>query len=461
MSYDVVVIGAGPGGYVAAIRARQAGAAKVALVEKGHAGGTCLNMGCIPSKALIAAAHRLEQIRHAADFGIDGIDPNALRLDVARLMQRKDGIVSGLRTGVGALLKGHGVEVLQGTARIPKAGAVAVNGQTLETRAIIIATGSVVRALPGVAFDGTRIVSSDHLLSFTAVPKRLAIIGGGVIGCEFATMMAAFGAAVTVIEAQPHLLPLEDAVVGQTLARFFQKRGIVVHTGVGVESVRAADDAATVTLADGTAVTADQVLVAIGRRPCTDGLGADELGLLDDKGFVVVDAQMKTQVNGIYAIGDVVGGYALAHVASAEAEVAVRNCLGQPVTMTTHAIPRPVFTLPEVCCVGATERQLREQAIAFTTGRFAYAGLSKALCDGTRDGSMAVYADASGYVLGGYVIGEQASDLAQQLALAIQHGMTAGQFAETICSHPTLSELVKEGVEDSYGHAVHKAGARR
>ncbi|MBI4237949.1 MAG: dihydrolipoyl dehydrogenase [Deltaproteobacteria bacterium] len=460
MSYDLIVVGAGPGGYVAAIRARQYGAERVAVVEKGHAGGTCLNVGCIPSKALIASATRLEAVRHAATFGVQGVDPAALGINVAALMERKNKIVTMLRGGVEQLLKGHGVELIRGTASIPAAGQVVVNGDTLAAKNIIIATGSTWRTLPGLPIDGTTVVVSDHMLEWQHVPARLLIIGGGIIGCEFASMMQSFGAAVTLVEATESLLPGEDLVIGRTLARSFAKRGITVHTGTTVEQLETTNGAAA-TLANGTRVEADRVLVSVGRKPYTEGLGAEALGLLNERGFIPVDAGMQTTVPGIYAIGDVVGGMMLAHVASAEAEVAVKNCLGGHVTMDYHAVPRPVFTTPEVCAVGETEKGLQAAGVRYKTGRFTYAAVGKALCAGETDGAAQVYTDENGVLLGGHVIGAEATDLGQQLCLAIQQRLSVEDVAHTIFSHPTLSEVVKEAVEDAAGFAVHKVGPKR
>lgn len=460
MSYDLIVVGAGPGGYVAAIRARQYGAERVAVIEKGPAGGTCLNVGCIPSKALIASAARLEAVRHAAAFGVDGVDATQLRINVATLMERKNKIVTMLRGGIEQLLKGHGVELIRGAAQIPAAGQVAVNGTILETKNIIIATGSTWRTLPGLPIDGTTVVVSDQMLEWQQVPARLLVIGGGIIGCEFASMMQTFGSAVTLVEATESLLPGEDLVVGRTLSRSFAKRGIAIHTGTTVEQLEAGHGAVA-TLANGTRVEADRVLVAVGRKPYTEGLGAEALGLVNERGFIPVDAHMRTPVAGIYAIGDVVGGMMLAHVASAEAEIAVKNCLGGTVTMDYHAVPRPVFTTPEVCAVGATEKGLQAAEVRYKTGRFTYAAVGKALCAGETDGSVQVYTDEQGILLGGHVIGAEATDLAQILCLAVQQRSSVEDVAHTIFSHPTLSEVVKEAVEDAAGFAVHKVGPKR
>lgn len=455
MSYDLIVIGAGPGGYVAAIRAKQWGMGRVAVVEKGHVGGTCLNIGCIPSKTMIASAQRIEQLRHAETLGVTGVDTNNIGINVAALMARKGKVISTLRGGVEQLLKGHGVELLRGTAKIRGAGEITIEGIARAAKQIIIATGSSWRTVPGFDIDGTQVVVSDHMFDWEAPPQHLLIMGGGVIGCEFASMMRAFGSQVTIVEVLETLIPGEDPIIGKTLARAFTKKGIAVHTGTKITSL-ARGAAVTATLSNGETIVADKALIAVGRRPYTDDLGADELGILDDHGFVRVNERMATAVGGIYAIGDVIGGAMLAHVASFEGEVAVRNCLGQEASMSYHAVPRPIFTLPEICAVGATEAELQAQGITYRTGRFGYQGLSKAICVGETEGAMTVYADEHGYILGGHIIGAEATDLAQQLCLAVQHGMTIAQVAETIHAHPTMSEIVKEAVEDAAGHAVHK-----
>lgn len=459
MSYDIVVIGAGPGGYVAAIRAKQGGAKNVALIERDAVGGTCLNRGCIPSKALIASATRLEHVRHAEKMGISGV--GQVGVNVAALMQRKNQVVTTLRGGVEQLLKGHGVEVLRGTGCITAPGRITVDGKELETKNIIIATGSSWKSLPNIPVDGEAIVVSDQMLEWDAVPQRLGIVGGGIIGCEFASMMQTYGAKVTVIEAAATLLPGEDPIVGRTLGRLFTKRGIEVFAETTATSVERTGNTVTLQLSNGETREVDKLLVAVGRRPYTEGLGAGELGLVNERGFIDVDDRMATKVPGIYAIGDVIGTLMLAHVASTEADIAVRNCLGETAHMSYHAVPRPIYTNPEVCGVGATELELQKKGITYRTGRFAYAAVSKALCDGETEGSMAVYAGADGKVLGGYLIGAHATDLAQELCTAVQHGLTAHQVAETIVSHPTYSEIIREAVEDVDGRAVHKVAPKR
>lgn len=462
MTCDLIVIGAGPGGYGAAIRAKQQGAARVVLIEKSHAGGTCLNVGCIPSKTLIATAQRMEHLKHAAQLGISGVASEQLSVNVPALMERKNKIVNGMRGGIEQLLKGHGVELMKGAGHIDAPGRVSINGETLETKNILIATGSTWRTLPSLPIDGNVVCVSDHMIEWSEVPKSLLIVGGGVIGCEFATMMAAFGTQVTIVEFAETLIAAEDAVVGRTLARFMGKKGVTIHTGTTVTDLSVSGTSATATLSNGQTVSADKVLVAVGRQPFTENLGAKELGLVNERGFIDVDTGMRTKVAGIFAIGDVVPTLALAHVASAEGDVAATNALGGNAQMHYHAVPRPIFTLPEACGVGRTEKELQTAGVNFKTGRFNYAAVSKAMCSGETDGSLQVYADAdSGKILGGHIIGAEAVDLGQQLCIAVANELTVSDIGHTIFSHPTLSEIVKEGIEDAVGLAVHKVGPKR
>ncbi|MBI2346226.1 MAG: dihydrolipoyl dehydrogenase [Deltaproteobacteria bacterium] len=449
------------GGYVAAIRARQHGAS-VALVEKENLGGTCLNRGCIPSKALIAGARRLESVRKAAAMGIEGIPADGVRVNVAALMDRKNRVVTTLRGGVEQLMKGHGVEVVRGAGRLKAPDVVTVDGRELNAKAVIIATGSAWRSLPDIPVDGERIVASDHLLNWTEVPARLGIIGGGIIGCEFASMMQTFGAKVVMVEAAATLLPGEDPIVGRTLARLFTKRGMEIFTETTVGEVRRQGATVAMQLSNGQTREIDVLLVAVGRRPYTDELGIAELGIVNERGFVTADERMATPVGSVFAVGDVIGHSMLAHVASAQAEVAVQNALGGEAAMSYHAVPRPIYTDPEVCGVGATEGELQAKGVAYRTGRFSLAAVSKTLCDGeSPDGSMTVYADPDGCLLGGHLISPHATDLAQSLCVAIQNRLTVKDMMTTIYSHPTYSELVKEAVEDVEGRAVHKVTVKR
>ena len=462
MAFDLAVIGAGPGGYVAAIRASQLGA-KVALVERGEVGGVCLNRGCIPTKAMIACAHALENARHAADFAVT-LPAGSPSVDMRTVHARQQEIVAKLRGGISQLLKGRGVEVIRGTAAFTAPGKIAVDGSAIEATNILIATGSTWIDLPNLATDGTAIVTSDEALGWSALPASVAIVGGGVIGCEFACMLRSFGAAVTVVEATPSILPPVEKAISRVLARAMKGQGIEVLTGITVGSARAESGVVRYTLSNGEEKTAEKMMVAVGRRPLTKGLNLEAANVaLTERGFIKVDAHFKTSAANVSAIGDVVGHPMLAHAASAEGIAAVETLFGKGGAHGYDAAscPSPIFTSPEIGAVGATSEELTAKGIAFTTGRFAYAASGKALCDGDPDGQALVHAGADGKILGAHIIGREATTMIAEAALAMRQGLTVGDVAATIHAHPTLPEVFAEACEDAMGLAIHKAASRR
>ncbi|PIR16237.1 MAG: dihydrolipoyl dehydrogenase [Deltaproteobacteria bacterium CG11_big_fil_rev_8_21_14_0_20_49_13] len=466
MTYDLAVIGAGPGGYVAAIRAAQLGL-KTVLIEKEHVGGTCLNRGCIPTKSVVAVAERFKE-RDPAEFGIEGVDSAKAAVNMAKVVERKDKIVAGLRVGIGQLLESNKIDLITGAASFASKDELKVvdpagNELPVTSRDVIIATGSIWREIPGLKTDGKFVITSDEMLDLKALPKRLVIVGGGVIGCEFASIMNIFGVDVSIVEMTDQLLPTEDAAISRQLSMSFKKRGIKIFTkatvteaGKGIVKLSTVDN-----------LGADLVLVSIGRRPFTDGLGIEAAGVETQKGFILTDDKMRTNVPNIYAIGDVAvpgaKGFkpALAHVASKEGMVAVTNIKGEhAAVMNYNVVPRPIFTIPEIGCVGATEKELKNNNVKYKTGRFSYAALSKAVCDSATNGLLQVYSDEVGHILGAHCMGNHASDICAEASLAMETGLNVRDIERTIHAHPTYSEIMMEACEDVEGHAIHKAGGR-
>ncbi|MBM4465211.1 MAG: dihydrolipoyl dehydrogenase [Chloroflexi bacterium] len=463
--YDMVIIGGGPGGYVAAIRAAQLGA-KVALVEKDRVGGTCLNRGCIPTKALVRSVEALQLVDKAPSFGVIVEEP---AFDFARIMAHKDEVVARLVGGVEGLLKAYKVEVVSGMATIPKPGLVLVkpasgalsptsNLQPLTSKNIIIATGSVPARPPIAGLDAPGVLTSTEVLELAEMPDSLAVIGGGVIGLEFASIFHALGTRVTVLEMLPTLLPTVDGELARRYKSHLQQAGVEVHLQAQVEGIRPKGDGLVVRVADsGEAVEAEKVLIATGRVPYTEGLGLEELGVQRERGAIVVDEHMATNVPGIYAIGDVTGGIMLAHLASRQGEVAVENILGRPVAMDYRAVPNCVFTLPEIAGVGLTEEEAKAEGLDYQVARFPFSASGRALTIGETTGLVKLICESeSGRVLGMHIMGPQASDLIAEGTLAIQIGATARDIAQTIHAHPTLPEAIMEAAKAAaFGQAIH------
>jgi len=445
--FDVVVIGGGPGGYVAAIKGAQMGG-KIALVEGDALGGTCLNIGCIPTKALVHCATTYLDAKRGSEFGVEARD---VTLNMEAVMAHKRNTVQQLVSGVEKLLEGNGVTVYKGWARIPAPGKVEVSledgsTETLEAKNIVIATGSKHFTLP---FLQGHAVTSDDLLELDYVPGRLCIIGGGVIGIEFACIFSAFGSEVTVIELLPSILPNTDQEIARRLALLLRRRGIKIHTNTQVTEVRREGEIEMVLAKakDGSEVRfeADLVLSAVGRVPNFGGIDLDALGVEYDKKGIKVDGRMATNVPGIWAIGDVVGRTQLAHGASAEGITAMKNIFGIPKIMDYSAIPACVFSIPECASVGYTEQEAKRQGLQVTVSKFPFGANGKALSMGATDGLVKVLADsATGKVVGMHVLGAHADDLVHLGSMAVQLGLGADRLQELIYAHPTLSEAVLE-----------------
>ncbi|SEH28914.1 dihydrolipoyl dehydrogenase [Magnetospirillum fulvum] len=464
-SFDLVVIGGGPGGYVAAIRAAQLGLS-VAIVEKRPTlGGTCLNVGCIPSKALLTASHHYHTAAHG--LGAFGVKVAGVELDLPAMMAHKDKVVADNTKGIDFLLKKNKI------TRILGAGSLAGNGQvtvtapdgavsTVAARAIVLATGSEVTPLPGLTIDEEVFVSSTGALALPQVPKRLVVIGGGVIGLELGTVWSRLGSEVTVVEYLDRILPFHDLEVSKTMTRLLGQQGMSFKLATKVVAGERKGAGAVLTLepaAGGAAETleADIVLVAIGRRPYVEGLGLETAGVdLTKRGFVKIDGSFRTSVPGIYAIGDVVGGAMLAHKAEEEGVALAEILAGQHGHVNYEAIPSVVYTWPEVASVGRTEEQLKEAGIAYSVGKFPFLANGRARSMNDTDGFVKILADAAtDQVLGAHIIGPNAGDLIAEIVLAIEFGAAAEDIARTCHAHPTLSETVKEAALAANGRAIH------
>jgi len=452
--YDLIIIGGGPGGYVAAIRAAQLGM-KVALVEKDELGGTCLNRGCIPTKAYFQNAQVMHTLGRLQQFNIDVDTP---RFDMAGALERKNRIVNGLVTGIGGLLKANAVEVIKGEARLTGKGCLSVGTELYTAARILVASGSLPLRLSLAGSDDKRVLTSDEILMIDQVPERLVIIGGGVIGIEFACIFNALGSQVSIIEYQPDILNLLDQELVKRMTVYLKKQKITLYTGSSVQSIEANSQEVTVKASGKKgelAVTTDLVLMAAGRRPASSGFGLEELGVATERGFIKVDADYQTNVAGIYAIGDIIGQPMLAHVASEEGIVAVERMQGLGSEVPYHAIPSCIFSIPEIATVGKSEEEAKAQGIPYTSGKFLFAASGKAMAMGETDGFVKVIANQEGIVIGVHIIGPHASDLIQEASLIVRHHLTIDQVAETVHPHPTLGEALLEAVLDAGGRALH------
>ena len=454
--YDLTVIGGGPGGYVAAIRAAQLGLS-VALVERAELGGVCLNRGCIPTKALLASARLFESVGRGDQFGVTvaGATP-----DVPAMHRRKDAVVARLRSGVETLLAKRGVAVYVGEGTIVEPGRVDVRGAdgaaTLKSRSVVVATGSTALVPAAFPYDGQVVLTSREALAATELPDSILVIGAGAVGCEFACFYSALGVRVTLVEMLPEVLPGDDPSAGRVLRAVFRRRGVDVRVGTKVEAIEVRGRRAATSLADGDVVETAAVLLAMGRRPSVDAGGLGELGVVTEGGAVKVDDRMATSVEGVYAIGDLVGGWLLAHVASREGIVAASQAAGRDVRMDYRSVPRCTFTWPEVASVGMTEDQASACGRRVKVGRFPFAASGKAAAEGEATGFVKILAEEStGVVVGGVVVGPHASDLIHELGLAIEVGVPVDRLANMIHAHPSLAEAVMEAAEAVDGMSVH------
>jgi dihydrolipoamide dehydrogenase len=464
--FDLVVIGAGPGGYVAAIRAAQLGM-KVACVDKrGTLGGTCLNVGCIPSKALLQSSEKYEEAKHS--LAEHGVTVGGVKLDLKTMLGRKDKVVDGLTKGIAFLFKKNKIEEVHGTARITAVGEITVDltegdSRVLKANKILIATGSDSTPLPGVEIDEQKIVTSTGALCLGKVPRHLVVVGGGYIGLEMASVWRRLGAEVTVIEFLDRIVPAMDKEVADEMFKTLGKQGMNFRLGTKVTEAKAVKAGVSLTVepaAGGEPETlkCDVMLVAIGRLPYTQGLGLEDLGVvMDNRGFIQVDERFQTNVPGIHAIGDVIPGPMLAHKAEDEGVVAVEMMAGQSGHIDYDAIPAVVYTAPEVASVGKTEEQLKEEGVDFRVGKFPFVANSRARAAGVDStGFVKILTDAkTDRMLGAHIIGPDAGTLIAELALAIEFAASAEDIGRTCHAHPTLNEAVKEAALAAWSKPIH------
>lgn len=440
-TFDIAIIGAGPGGYVAAIKAAQLGK-KVALIEKRWVGGTCLNVGCIPTKTLISNTQVMQKIRHASRFGIT---TGPLSFDFAKMKERKDGVVEKLRKSLEGLIQSNGITIFRGVAEFLNPTELKIKGQDnliIGAEKIIIATGSDPLDISAFACDHKQIFNSTSILETTDLPKTLVVIGGGYIGCEFASLYAQFGVKVVILEALPAIVSLQGKGVSDALTLEFKKQGIEIHANVLVEGIDKTPSGLNVKIKDKPPLSCDRVLVSIGRKIVSQELGCEKAGVeVTEKGAIPVNDKMETNVPGIYAIGDVTGKFMLAHVASHQGVIAAANACGKQAVMHYNAVPAVIFTLPEIATVGMTLEQAQNAGYAAKAGKFPFQALGKAVAAMETEGFAEVIVDTkTKQFLGAQVVGCDASNLIAEIALAIANELTVDCLTETIHAHPTMAE---------------------
>lgn len=459
---DVAVIGAGPGGYVAAIRAAQLGA-KTVVVEREELGGVCLNWGCIPTKTLIYTAELYRKMSHASEYGL--VVPE-VRVDMKALLKRKEGVVRRNKSGIQALFKARGIEVVKGEAYVKAPGRIVVGNEEIAAKSIIVATGSSPAQLPGLETNGKTIITSTEALELDRVPERIAVIGAGAIGAEFASLWNILGAKVTLIEMMPDVLPREDEELGKRMAAHFKKRGMDVRTGTTVSRLESGKSGVTVEMGGAGAGTieVDIVLVGIGRRFHSDVVSREaSLGVaLGRRGEILVNDRMETSVPGLFAIGDVTGKTMLAHGASAEGLVAAANAVGKNKRMNYRVIPACTFTSPEVASVGLSERAARAAGMNVKVGRFSFLASGRAQTMSETEGLVKIVGDAvTDEVLGVHIMGPEAGEIIAAAAIAMSMEATVEELAHTVQTHPTLSETLMEAAEDYFELGIHTPPAKK
>ncbi|WP_288815644.1 dihydrolipoyl dehydrogenase [uncultured Alistipes sp.] len=456
MKYDILVVGSGPGGYVAAIRAAQLGK-RVGLVERAEAGGVCLNWGCIPTKALLKSAQIYAHCKAAGQYGVEIAGEVRPALD--KMVARSRGVAETMNKGVLFLLKKNNIDLITGFGRLTAPGHVDVDGTDYEADHIVLATGARPREMPFMPVDGKRVITSREALTLNELPETMIVVGSGAIGSEFACFYATLGVKVTVVEYLPRMMPLEDEEVSKTMERAFRKLRATVLTSTTVKGVKIAGDRCEVEIEGKKGpetLTADVVLSAVGVQANIEGIGLEELGIAVERGKVAVDEYYRTNVAGVYAIGDIVKGPALAHAASAEAVCCVEAICGlNPAPVDYANIPSCIFTTPEVASVGMTEQEAAEKGMAVKIGRFPFTASGKATAAGDRDGFVKLLFDADDKLVGAHMVGANVTEMLAEPTLARTLGATAEAIVRTVHAHPTLNEGVAEAAEAALGHAIH------
>lgn len=461
MNYDVIVIGSGPGGYVAAIRASQLGL-KTAIVERESLGGICLNWGCIPTKALLKSAQVFEYVKHAADYGISIKDASH---DFGAVIKRSRGVADGMSKGIAFLMKKNKIDVIMGSGKVAASSKVEVTDaagakKTYDAKHIILATGARSRELPNIKIDGKKVIGYREAMTLPSQPKSMIVMGSGAIGCEFAYFYNTMGTKVTIVEFMPNILPIEDEDVSKEVAKSFKKSGIEIMTDAAVESVDTKGNTCKVKVKTKTGMVdleADVVLSAVGVQTNLENLGLETLGIKTDKGKVVVDDFYATNIKGIYAIGDIVKGPALAHVASAEGIICVEKIAGHhPEPLNYNNIPGCTYCLPEVASVGYTEKAAKEAGYQIKVGKFPFSASGKASAAGAKEGFVKVIFDAKyGEFLGAHMVGANVTEMIAEVVAARKLETTGMEIIKTVHPHPTMSEAVMEAAALAYGECIH------
>ncbi len=453
--FDIAVIGSGSAGYVSAIRAADLGK-KVAVIEHREIGGTCLNRGCIPTKALLKVAEVYETIENSKTFGISAEN---VSYDPEAIQRRKQAVVKRLVSGVEFLFKARKIIVKKGTGKLLDEHTVEIsNGETVKAKDIVIATGSEPAMIPVFKIDHKNVLTSDDALNLTDLPKDILIVGAGAIGTEFATFLSAFGVKVTIVEMMPQVVPtLKDKKLAGIIRRLLEKRGVKILTGTKIENVEIAKDGEVVsTLGDGTEIKTEKVLVSIGRKLNSDGIGLEELGIKTERGKIVIDEYLRTNVPNIYAIGDVTGGLLLAHKAMKEGETAAEVIAGLDRKMDYRVVPWAIFTTPEIAAVGLTEEEAKEKGIEVKIGEFPFTANGKAVSMNATDGEVKIVARKDNdEIIGAQIVGPEASVMIAELALAVEKKLSLRDVADTIHTHPTLPEASMEAAKDALDEVIH------
>ncbi len=450
---DLAIIGSGPGGYITAIRAAKKGI-NTTVIEKSHLGGVCLNWGCMPTKSLFHLVQTLDYIENAKAIGI-----NVGNYDVnfSRAMKRKDSVVNILRKSIESHFKKNNINLIKGKASLASENKLEIDGQALEFNNLIIATGSSPSQIKPFDFSQDGILTNREVLSLKSLPSSMLIVGGGIIGSEFANIFSSLGTKVTIVEVLPKILAAEDSDISELISNVFKDKDIEVLTNTTIEKVNGSNGSFICRSSDGKEIEVEKILVSVGRKPNTENIGLEEVGISKDgKGFIEVDSRFRTNIKNIYAIGDVIGGMQLAHVASSEGKVAIENILGKEKNIDYNSVPYAIFTNPEIGAVGLNEEEANEKGISIKIGKFPFTHNGKALIDNETTGFVKIItSEKTGEILGAHAVGPRASDIIHEAVVAMKGELPIDYIAETIHSHPTIAESVLEASEDVFGLATH------